>query len=63
MSKGTRVIVTGRLEQLPRENDGERRSRTEVIADESGSRPNVANSSSRLQDVTKRFPPTGLPSS
>jgi single-strand DNA-binding protein len=37
VSKGTLVIVTGRLEQRSWEtDDGERRSRTEVVADEVG---------------------------
>lgn len=37
VARGTRVIVTGRLEQRSWENqDGERRSKVEVIADEVG---------------------------
>ena len=37
VSKGARLIVTGRLEQRSWEtDDGERRSRTEVVADEVG---------------------------
>jgi single-strand DNA-binding protein len=37
MSKGTRVVVTGRLEQRSWETqDGEKRSKVEVVADEVG---------------------------
>jgi single-strand DNA-binding protein len=37
VTKGARLIVTGRLEQRSWEtDDGERRSRTEVVADEAG---------------------------
>ena len=37
VSKGTRVLVTGRLEQRSWEtNDGEKRSKVEIVADEIG---------------------------
>jgi len=36
VSKGTRVIVAGRLEQRSYEKDGEKKSVTEIVADEVG---------------------------
>lgn len=36
VTKGTRVIVTGRLEQRQYEKDGEKKSIVEIIADEIG---------------------------
>jgi len=36
LSKGSRVIVTGRLEQRSWEQDGQKRSKVEVVADEIG---------------------------
>ena len=36
LSKGSRVIVTGRLEQRSWEQEGQKRSKVEVVADEIG---------------------------
>jgi single-strand DNA-binding protein len=36
LGRGSRVVVTGRLEQRSWENEGEKRSKIEVIADEVG---------------------------
>lgn len=56
LSKGARVIVTGRLEQRTWETqDGEKRSKVEVIADEIG--PSLRWATARPQKVERRNAP------
>jgi single-strand DNA-binding protein len=53
--KGTRVIVSGRLEQHSWENDaGERRSRVEVTADEVG--PSLRFATAEVSRAERRVP-------
>lgn len=53
VQKGTRVVVTGRLEQRSWETqNGERRSRVEVVADEVG--PSLRWATAEIQRVDRR---------
>lgn len=54
VSKGTRVIVTGRLEQRSWDSDGEKRSKVEVIADEVG--PSLRWASAQVTRNERREP-------
>jgi single-strand DNA-binding protein len=55
LSKGSRVIVTGRLEQRSWETaEGDRRSRVEVIADELG--PSLRWATAQVQKNERRGP-------
>ena len=58
VSKGTRVIVTGRLEQRSWESqEGDKRSKIEVIADEVG--PSLRWASAEVQRNERRGPEAG----
>jgi single-strand DNA-binding protein len=58
--KGSRVIVTGRLEQHSWENEaGERRSRVEVTADEVG--PSLRFATAEISRTERRLPDTADP--
>ena len=55
LQKGSRVIVTGRLEQRSWENqEGERRSKIEVIADEIG--PSLRWATAKVEKNERRGP-------
>ena len=55
LQKGARVIVTGRLEQRSWENnDGERRSKIEVVADEVG--PSLRWATAEVKKTDRRGP-------
>ena len=55
LQKGSRVIVTGRLEQRSWEtNDGEKRSKVEVIADEVG--PSLRWATAEVKKNDRRGP-------
>src|SRR5947208_17169903 len=55
LAKGSRVIVTGRLEQRSWEtNDGEKRSKVEVIADEVG--PSLRRATAEVKKNDRRGP-------
>lgn len=64
LSRGSRVIVTGRLEQRSWENqDGEKRSKVEVVADEIG--PSLRWATATVTRNERRTPgdgPSGGPS-
>ena len=58
LSKGARVMVTGRLEQRSWENqDGERRSKVEVVADEIG--PSLRWATAEIRKNDRRGPSDG----
>ncbi len=58
LHKGTRVIVTGRLEQRSWEtSDGEKRSKIEVVADEVG--PSLRWASAQVEKNERRAPGDG----
>jgi len=60
LGKGDRVIVTGRLEQRSWETqDGEKRSKIEVVADEVG--PSVRWATARPEKTDRRGPGQGAP--
>lgn len=50
--KGTRVVVTGRLEQRSWEQDGHKRSTVEIIADEVG--PSLRWATARVEKTERR---------
>ena len=53
LAKGMRVVVTGRLEQRSWEtDDGERRSKVEIVADEVG--PSLRFATAEVQRVERR---------
>jgi single-strand DNA-binding protein len=54
LAKGTRIIVTGRLEQRSWEKDGEKRSVIEVVADEIG--PSLRWATAEIQRNERRSP-------
>ncbi len=55
LSKGTRVVVTGRLEQRSWEdNDGNKRSKVEIVADEIG--PSLRWASAEITRNERRTP-------
>ena len=55
LHKGTRVIVTGRLEQRSWENqEGEKRSKVEIVADEIG--PSLRWASAQVEKNERRGP-------
>jgi single-strand DNA-binding protein len=58
LHKGTRVIVTGRLEQRSWETqDGEKRSKIEIVADEIG--PSLRWASAQIEKNERRGPAEG----
>src|SRR3712207_3470565 len=58
LQKGARVIVTGRLEQRSWENnEGERRSKIEVVADEVG--PSLRWATAEVRKTDRRGPADG----
>ena len=58
LSKGTRVIVTGRLEQRSWETDnGEKRSVVEIVADEIG--PSLRWATAKVEKSERRTPDEG----
>ena len=58
LSKGTRVVVTGRLEQRSWEdNDGNKRSKVEIVADEIG--PSLRWASAEITRNERRTPEGG----
>ena len=57
LSKGSRVIVTGRLEQRSWETNGEKRSKVEVVADEIG--PSLRWATASITKVDRRSPGDG----
>ncbi len=60
LSKGSRVIVTGRLEQRSWESqDGEKRSKIEVVADEIG--PSLRWATAEIRKNDRRGPGDGAP--
>ena len=60
MAKGTRVVVTGRLEQRSWETqDGEKRSKVEVVADEVG--PSLRWATAKVTKSERRNGPAGAP--
>ena len=62
LSKGMRVIVTGRLEQRSWETDqGEKRSVVEIVADELG--PSLRWATAKIDRTERRSPDEGGPSS
>ncbi len=57
LAKGMRVVVTGRLEQRSWETeDGERRSKVEIVADEIG--PSLRFATAEVQRIERRPAPT-----
>jgi single-strand DNA-binding protein len=61
LAKGSRVIVTGRLEQRSWENsEGDKRSKVEVIADEIG--PSLRWATAQVTKNERRGPGDGPPS-
>lgn len=52
VDKGTRVVVTGRLEQRSYEKDGQNRSVVEIIADEVG--PSLRFATCRVEKVERQ---------
>ena len=59
LSKGSRVIVVGRLEQRSWEDqDGNRRSKVEVIADEIG--PSLRWATAKVEKAERRTPDGGV---
>ncbi|MHB1583641.1 MAG: single-stranded DNA-binding protein [Acidimicrobiales bacterium] len=59
LSKGMRVVVVGRLEQRSWETDeGERRSKVEIVADEVG--PSLRFATAEVQRTGRRGPAPGL---
>jgi single-strand DNA-binding protein len=54
IKKGTRVIVTGRLEQRTWEKDGEKRSAVEIVADEVG--PSLRWATASVEKTERRGP-------
>jgi len=62
LQKGTRVVVTGRLEQRSWETqDGEKRSKIEVVADEIG--PSLRWATAEVRKNDRRGPSDNSPSS
>ena len=60
LTKGSRVIVTGRLEQRSWEGqDGEKRSKIEVVADEIG--PSLRWATAEVRKNDRRGPAEGAP--
>lgn len=60
LSKGSRIIVTGRLEQRSWETgDGDRRSKVEVVADEIG--PSLRWATAEIKKNDRRGPGDGGP--
>lgn len=59
LSKGARVLVSGRLEQRSWETNGEKRSKIEVIADEIG--PSLRWASAVITKNERRSPGEGGP--
>ena len=60
LTKGSRVIVTGRLEQRSWEGqDGEKRSKIEVVADEIG--PSLRWATAEIRKNDRRGPSEGAP--
>ncbi|MEO7836201.1 MAG: single-stranded DNA-binding protein [Acidimicrobiales bacterium] len=57
LSKGSRVLVTGRLEQRSWETNGEKRSKVEVVADEIG--PSLRWASAVVTKNERRSPGEG----
>ena len=58
IGRGTRVIVSGRLEQRSWENDnGEKRSKVEVVADEVA--PSLRWATAQVQKIDRRDAPSG----
>ena len=57
LGRGSRVIVTGRLEQRSWENEGEKRSKVEVIADEVG--PSLRWATASVTKNERRSPGDG----
>ncbi|HUP70420.1 MAG TPA: single-stranded DNA-binding protein [Acidimicrobiales bacterium] len=57
LSKGSRVLVTGRLEQRSWETNGEKRSKIEVVADEIG--PSLRWASAVVTKNERRSPGEG----
>jgi single-strand DNA-binding protein len=61
IEKGTRVIVTGRLQQRSWEKDGEKKSKVEIVADEVGpslrwATAGVEKTERRTADLPKPLP-------
>lgn len=57
LAKGMRVIVTGRLEQRSWEtDDGQHRSRVEIVADELG--PSLRHATAQVEKTERRGSPT-----
>lgn len=58
ISKGDRIIVTGRLEQRSWETqDGDKRSKVEIVADEVG--PSLRWATARVEKIRRDGPPSG----
>lgn len=58
VSKGDRIIVTGRLEQRSWETqDGEKRSKVEIVADEIG--PSLRWATARVEKIRRDGPSSG----
>jgi single-strand DNA-binding protein len=57
LSKGARVLVTGRLEQRSWESNGEKRSKVEIVADELG--PSLRWASAVVTKNERRSPSDG----
>lgn len=58
ISKGDRIIVTGRLEQRSWETqDGDKRSKVEIVADEVG--PSLRWATARIEKIRRDGPPAG----
>jgi single-strand DNA-binding protein len=59
LAKGMRVMVTGRLEQRSWEtDDGERRSKVEIVAEEIG--PSLRFATADVQRTERRTMPSGM---
>ena len=60
LAKGSRIIVTGRLEQRSWEDqDGDKRSKVEVVADEIG--PSLRWATAEVKKTERRGPEGGAP--
>ena len=59
LSKGSRIIVTGRLEQRSWETNGEKRSKVEVVAEEIG--PSLRWATASITKNERRGPGEGGP--